>query len=43
MDNLFRNFDRLSFAVGFILATLFWFLATRLYPHLKRLSAGLQT
>ncbi len=42
MENLLRNFDRLSFWLGFLAASLFWFLIGRLRPALARLRAVLQ-
>ncbi|MFM8322319.1 MAG: HEAT repeat domain-containing protein, partial [Chloroflexota bacterium] len=37
MDNLLRNFDRVSFWLGFLAASLLWFLFSRLRPALLRL------
>ncbi len=37
MANLFRNFDRISFWMGFLAASLFWFLLARLRPYLRRM------
>jgi HEAT repeat protein len=42
MENFLRNFDRLSFWLGFLAASLFWFLISRLRPALARLRAALQ-
>lgn len=42
MENFLRNFDRLSFWLGFLTASLFWFLIGRLRPALTRLRAVLQ-
>lgn len=36
MGNLLRNFDRISFWIGFLAATLFWWLLSRLKPTLIR-------
>jgi len=43
MLNLLRYFDRLSFWLGFIAATLLWWLLGRFAPLLKRLFAHLKT
>lgn len=37
MDTLLRNFDRISFWLGFLAATLFWVLVSRLRPVLARM------
>lgn len=37
MENLLRNFDRISFWIGFLAATLFWWLLARLRPTFSRL------
>ena len=42
MLNLLRYFDRVSFWIGFLTATLFWWLLGRFYPLIKRLFAHLR-
>lgn len=42
MANLLRNFDRISFWIGFLAATLFWWLLARLKPLLVRVWENLR-
>lgn len=42
MANLLRNFDRISFWIGFLAATLFWWLLARLRPLLIRVWENLR-
>ena len=42
MENWLKNFDRVSFWLGFLAATLVWFLLSRLFPWLKQFFAGMK-